>query len=167
MAAIPVIRAIRNKSINKPATADIREALAVDDKEKIGYRRVELTCGKHILSEADNWYVPSRLTPEMNLLLDTTETPFGTAVKALHFSRHTLDLTLLWSPLPNNWGLLLPKVPNGNGPLAIPSLVLQNRAVLLINGNQPISLVVKSYRRGNNADRSQQQTAFALAIGNT
>jgi hypothetical protein len=27
--------------------------------------------------EADNWYVPSRLTPDINKTLDMTDTPFG------------------------------------------------------------------------------------------
>ena len=48
-------------------------------------------CGSVVLSEADNWYVPSRLTPEMNRLLDTTDAPFGRVVQAVHFRRRTLD----------------------------------------------------------------------------
>ncbi len=46
-------------------------------------------CGGHVLSEADNWYVPARLTPQMNRALDTSDTPFGAAVKALDFHRAT------------------------------------------------------------------------------
>jgi len=45
----------------------------------VKYRRVQPSCGDHILSEADNWYVPRRLTPEMNRLLETTDVPFGRA----------------------------------------------------------------------------------------
>jgi hypothetical protein len=50
----------------KPASAEVREALDVKPGEPLGYRRVRLKCGDHVLSEADNWYVPARLTPEMN-----------------------------------------------------------------------------------------------------
>jgi hypothetical protein len=41
--------------------------------------------GNYILSEADNWYVPSRLTPEMNQALETTKFAFGRAVQAQRF----------------------------------------------------------------------------------
>ena len=50
----------------KPASAEVREALDVKPDEPLGYRRVRLKCGDRVLSEADNWYVPARLTPEMN-----------------------------------------------------------------------------------------------------
>ena len=49
------------------------------------------------MSEADNWYVPARLTPEMNAFLDTTDTPFGKAVRPLQPYRKTLEAKLLWS----------------------------------------------------------------------
>ena len=79
----------------KPATADVRAALDVKPDEPLGYRRVKLKCGEHVLSEADNWYVPARLTPEMNHVLETTDTPFGKAVAALRFRRHTLSADLV------------------------------------------------------------------------
>jgi len=80
----------------KPASAEVRTALDVKPDEPLGYRRVRLKCGDHVLSEADNWYVPARLTPEMNHVLETTDTPFGKAVAALHFRRYTLSADLLW-----------------------------------------------------------------------
>jgi hypothetical protein len=66
---------------------------------------MQLFCGDKLLSEADNWYVPGRLTPEMNRLLDQTDTPFGRAVKDLDFQRQTLKATALWRPLPEGWEL--------------------------------------------------------------
>jgi hypothetical protein len=51
-----------------------------------------------VLSEADNWYVPSRLTAEMNATLDTTETPFGRVVRPLKPTRSNLGLRILWQP---------------------------------------------------------------------
>ena len=63
-------------------TAVQRRELQVSAHEIVRYRRVELTCGAHVLSIADNWYVPSRLTPEMNQLLDNNSlTPFGKVVR--------------------------------------------------------------------------------------
>ena len=86
----PRILAERVRDTMKPVSAEVRAALDVKPDEKLGYRRVRLKCGDHVLSEADNWYVPARLTPEMNHVLETTDTPFGKAVAALHFRRHTL-----------------------------------------------------------------------------
>ena len=97
------IVAERVKDADKPASAEVRAALDVKPDEPLGYRRVRLKCGDHVLSEADNWYVPARLTPEMNHVLETTDTPFGKAVAALHFRRHTLSADLLWRPLPKGW----------------------------------------------------------------
>ena len=59
------IVAERVHDVEKPATAGVRAALDVKPDEPLGYRRVRLKCGDRVLSEADNWYVPSRLTPEM------------------------------------------------------------------------------------------------------
>jgi chorismate-pyruvate lyase len=61
----------------------------------VRYRRVRLTCAGRVLSEAENWYVPDRLTPAMNHLLDTSEVPFGRVVQALAPSRRNLALRLL------------------------------------------------------------------------
>ena len=54
-----------------------------------------------MLSEADNWYVPSRLTGEMNRVLETTAAPFGKAVMDLKPYRQTYAVDVLWWPLPD------------------------------------------------------------------
>jgi hypothetical protein len=95
LASPPVILAVRDKSVEREAGRDIRKLLDVTADARLGYRRVKLTCGNHVLSEADNWYVPERLTPEMNRTLDTTEIPFGTVVRPLGFHRKTLKMEAL------------------------------------------------------------------------
>ena len=129
----------------KPASAEVREALDVKPGEPLGYRRVRLKCGDHVLSEADNWYVPTRLTPEMNHALETTDTPFGKAVAALHFRRHTLSADLLWRPLPKGWEIGATPVPQEAGALTIPDHVLEHRAVLSTPDGEPFSEVVETY----------------------
>jgi hypothetical protein len=138
------IVAERVKDIDKPATADVRAALDVKPDEPLGYRRVRLRCGDRVLSEADNWYVPSRLAPEMNRVLETTDTPFGKAVAALHFRRRTLSAELLWSPLPKGWEMGAPP-PVASGALAVPEHVLEHRAVLSLPDGEPFSEVVETY----------------------
>jgi hypothetical protein len=139
------IVAERVKDVVKPATADVRAALDVNPDEPLGYRRVKLKCGDHVLSEADNWYVPARLTPEMNHLLETTDTPFGKAVAALHFRRHTLSAELLWSPLTKGWEMGASSAGSGAGALAVPEHVLEHRAVLTLPDGEPFSEVVETY----------------------
>ena len=129
----------------KPASAEVREALDVKPDEPLGYRRVRLKCGDRVLSEADNWYVPARLTPEMNHVLDATETPFGKAVAALHFRRHTLSADLLWRPLPKGWEMGATPAAREAGMLTIPDHVLEHRAVLSTPDGEPFSEVVETY----------------------
>src|ERR1700748_917419 len=71
----PVIRALRDTNMDRAATPGIRRLLQVGILEPVRYRRVRLSCGDQVLSDADNWYVPARLTAEMNRALDGTDTP--------------------------------------------------------------------------------------------
>jgi hypothetical protein len=139
------IVAERRHEILKPATAEIRAQLKVSADTPIGYRHVWLRCGNHVLSEADNWYVPSRLTADMNRALDTSDIAFGRAVQSLHFSRHTLSADILWSPLPAGWDMQPALPQNGPETLAIPHHVLEHRALLSTPEGSPISLVVEDY----------------------
>jgi hypothetical protein len=141
----PRIVAERVSDTVKPAGAEVRAALDVKPDEPLGYRRVRLKCGDHVLSEADNWYVPSRLTPEMNHVLERTDTPFGKAVAALHFHRHTLSVDLLWRPLPKGWEISAATIRDDHKALAIPDHVLEHRAVLSTPDGKPFSEVVETY----------------------
>jgi hypothetical protein len=139
------IAAERVAGADKPPTSEMRQLLGVGESEPIRYRRVRLACGGHVLSEADNWYVPARLTPEMNSALETTDVAFGRAVQPLHFQRRTLSAMLLWSPLPPGWEMGAP-LPTGDGkPLDIPPAVLEHRAVLTLPDGTPFSAVVERY----------------------
>lgn len=109
-----------------PPPAEAREALAIKAGEAVRYRRVQLMCGTHVLSNADNWYLPGKLTDAMNDTLEHSQTPFGRAVGALHFSRRNLETVYL---------------PPGN------SNVLRHAAVLLTDKGRPFSFVVETYTR--------------------
>jgi hypothetical protein len=139
------IIAERVKGVEKTPTAAERIALDVGPDEPLGYRRVRLTCGDHVPSEADNWYVPARLTPTMNRTLETSETPFGHAVASLNFRRRTLSARLLWSPLPNGWEMGAARTDGGAGELEVPDHVLEHRAILSLPAGEPISEVVETY----------------------
>jgi hypothetical protein len=65
LAAVPRIVAERILGADKIPTEEQRRELRVSPTDVIRYRRVRLLCGNLVLSEADNWYVPARLTADM------------------------------------------------------------------------------------------------------
>jgi hypothetical protein len=127
-----------------PGDEQLRD-LGVTATDTVRYRRVKLLCGAVLLSEADNWYLPARLTPDMNRLLDTTDTPFGRVVQPLHFRRRTISATLLWQPLPEGWEMRTAAPDSRSGKLVAPAAVLQHRAVLTMPDGTPFSEVVETY----------------------
>jgi hypothetical protein len=139
------IAAERVNGVYQAPTDEQRQLLGVSATEPIRYRRVRLICGGHVLSEADNWYVPDRLSPEMNRMLDTTDTAFGRAVQNLNFRRRTLSAKLLWSPLPQDWEMGAPLPEPRGATLTIPHEVLEHRAVLTLPDGTPFSEVVETY----------------------
>jgi hypothetical protein len=146
LASPPRIVAARISGVNKPPSLEQRRELGVSPTDLVRYRRVRLMCGSVVLSEAENWYVPDRLTPEMNKLLETTDLPFGRVVQALHFQRHTLSSTLLWHPLPDGWEMIANDTASEGGEdLSIPPTLLEHRAILTSSNGMPFSEVVETY----------------------
>jgi chorismate-pyruvate lyase len=145
LASPALITAERVRGAEKAPTQAQRERLRVAATDRVAYRRVRLRCGTVVLSEADNWYVSGRLTPEMNKLLDTTDTPFGRAVQPLHFQRHTISAEVLWQPLPLGWEMKPPGEPAAEGELCFPPQVLEHRALLTLPDGTPFSEVVETY----------------------
>jgi hypothetical protein len=144
------IVAERVAGIEQPPTGQQRLELRVAATDTVSFRRVRLRCGNLVLSEADNWYVPGRLTADMNQLLETSDTPFGRVVQALHFQRHTIAATLLWRPLPEGWEIgaaagYMASAGDKPGRLIAPSAVLQHRALLSLPDGTPFSEVVETY----------------------
>lgn len=103
LAGDPTIRAERDATVVRPPSPETARRLAVGGPEQVRHRFVRLRCGPVLLSEADNWYVPERLTAEMNRVLETTDTPFGTVVAALRPTRRTEAVEQLWELLPPGW----------------------------------------------------------------
>jgi chorismate-pyruvate lyase len=145
LASPPRITADRVRGAEKPASEEQRQRLQLSPADEVRYRRVRLLCGTVVLSEADNWYVPARLTPEMNKLLDTTDTPFGRAVQPLHFQRHTISSEVLWQLLPEGWEMKSASDSAAAGELCSPAQVLRHRALLTLPDGTPFSEVVETY----------------------
>lgn len=126
----PVIRA-EQLGGGAQASAEVRRLLGVLPSEPLAYRHVRLTCGAAALSEADNWYVPGRLTPEMNRLLSMTDVPFGKVAAPLGFHRERLAER------------------RGQADACPPGTVLSHRALLRLPDGTPLSLVTECYTRAN------------------
>jgi len=142
------LAAALDRKATKQATPADRLILGVGPLEPIGYRHVALACGTHVLSNADNWYVPQRLTASMNRALETTDAPFGRAILDLHPTRQTLSVDRLWSPLPADWDRSVAGGPS-KGIIAIPADLFRHRAVVYDARHRPIALVVETYTREN------------------
>jgi chorismate-pyruvate lyase len=145
MASPARVVAQRVRGEDKPLPAEWRTQLAIGASEPVKYRRVQLKCGDHVLSEADNWYLPNRLTAAMNGRLDSSDAPFGKVVQPLHFRRKTLSADLLWSPLPAGWELHRAQLHPASGALVMPHLLLQHRALLFDGEGRPFSALVETY----------------------
>jgi chorismate-pyruvate lyase len=145
LAAEPRIRALVNHGAERSPTVEQRARLGIGADEPVVYRRVRLVCGDRVLSEAENWFVPARLSPAMVRALATTDTPFGTVIAPLAPSRRTVSDERLWQPLPAGWELSAPISAAGCTPL--PEALFRHRALVLDGQGRPLAEVVETYRR--------------------
>jgi hypothetical protein len=136
IATDPAIIARRSSTPAAEEPEDLRRQLAVSADAALGYRHVELVCGDKVLSVAHNWYVPARLSDEMNRVLETSETPFGKIVGPLHFTRE------LRSSI------------RGAGPGCPEGTVLTQRAMLRLPDGAPLSYLIECYSAINLAGSS-------------
>ncbi|WP_312710025.1 hypothetical protein [Stenotrophomonas sp.] len=123
------VRAVRVHGQDKVAPMEVLRALGASEGTAVRYRRVQLVCGSRVLSEADNWYLPTRLSPAMNQVLDSTDEPFGRVVGPLGFERQTLADQTFW-----------PARSDGSH-----GVILEVRALLRDRQQQPFSYVIESY----------------------
>ena len=148
LASDPRIVARPVPSVGRAPDDEQRRRLEVNANDEVKYRKVQLVCGTRVLSEAENWYVPGRLTPEMNRLLETTQAPFGRVIQSLEPYRVTFAVELLWTPLPEGWEReLKPQPTTTGGELTIPGALFMHRAVLYSAAHRPFAEVREVYQR--------------------
>jgi hypothetical protein len=114
-----------------PPPNGIHGFLGVSASEPLTYRHVKLMCGGLELSQAHNWFVPSRLSTDMNRQLAETDTPFGMAVSSLGFSRHAIASTRKRDAA----------CPAGT--------ILANRALLKLPDGRGLAMVIECYTAVN------------------
>lgn len=127
IAAHPDIRALPVIGQDRAPGDDVIAALGAAAGERIGYRHVRLMCGEIVLSQAHNWYVPSRLTEAMNRTLETSDTPFGKVAAPLGYVREERPAR------------------RGRADSCPEGTVLTRGAVLRLPDGRPISVVVECY----------------------
>ncbi len=125
------ILAVRLSGHNAPTPAGLHDILAIGPEEPTGYRHVALSCGGTVLSDAHNWFVPSRLTGQMNAKLVVSDEPFGRVAASLAFRRERLE---------SRQGRLA-GCPSGT--------VLSQRALLRLPDDRPLALLVECYTAAN------------------
>lgn len=143
LAKEPVVRAEVLNVPAKPASAETMNRLQVTKPEALAYRRVGLKCGSVLLSEADNWYVPARLTKAMNAMLTSSDVPFGKVIAELKPFRVTITAKPLWSALEDGQACRVKPAQAENAPAA----VLEVQALLYREDLKPFSEVHEVYQR--------------------
>jgi chorismate-pyruvate lyase len=98
MASPAIVTVERDLQADRPASAARRALLDIGPDTVLRYRKVRLVCGDHILSEAENWYVPARLTGAMNAALESSEVPFGKVIRPLGPTRRAIRQTRVRLP---------------------------------------------------------------------
>jgi len=122
------------------ADDDVLDELRPARHERIAYRCVQLVRGLVVLSEADNWFIPERLPPEVRSALEATDMPFGAAIARLRPSRRTYFVRYPELSTASEAGTsgcpagLLPSMP-----------ILEHKAVVLDRNRQPLSVVSERY----------------------
>ena len=139
MARPAKIVARRIAGIERTPDPETRRRLGAVNGETVRYRHVQLMCGEHILSEADNWYVPARLPAEANIMLETGDTPFGKAIRSLRPTRLTISAEILWAP-PT-------AVASASDEINPPRYLVEHRALVLTQDRTPVSEVDERYTR--------------------
>lgn len=119
---------------NHPPT-NIANMLAIGPHDSFAMRNVRLSCGATVLSVAWNWYVPARLTPQMNEALRATHEPFGKVVASLGFRR--VPLSTVAGPAEN----------------CPADTISTHRAMLVLPDGQPLAYLVECYTAANLATR--------------
>lgn len=109
----------------------MRRRLRLAPGETFAMRNVRLSCGKTVLSVAWNWYVPERLTPEMNATLRGSDAPFGRVVSPLHFRRQPLEIV------------------RGQAENCPVETISTHRAMLVLPDGRPLAYLIECYTPAN------------------
>jgi hypothetical protein len=140
LSAGPITAVMQDPDRRRHADDDVLDELRPERHERIAYRCVRLVRGLVVLSEADNWFVPERLPPEVRSALAATDMPFGAAIARLRPSRRTYLVRFPELSTVSEAG-------TGGCPAGLsPSMpILEHKAVVLDRNRRPLSVVSERY----------------------
>jgi uncharacterized protein YjiS (DUF1127 family) len=140
ISAGPITAVKQRPDRRRYADDDVLDELRPERHERIAYRCVRLVRGLVVLSEADNWFIPERLPPEVRSALAATDMPFGAAIARLRPSRRTYSVRFPELSTASEAG-------TGGCPAGLsPSTpILEHKAVVLDQNRQPLSVVSERY----------------------
>jgi hypothetical protein len=107
-----------------------------DVRGQTKFRSVRLATAGIVVAEALNWYFPDRLTPEMREELETTNIPFGRAVKPLKPKRRTF-LVRRCTP---------EQMAGAKRPIDPAAAAFEHRAVVYGEADAPLAVVHERFR---------------------
>ena len=119
----PITVEIRQRFAPALVPDEVLPALEPGPGDGIHYRQVRLMRGSLPLAAAENWFVPQRLTADMNEALNRTNVPFGHVIAPLQPLRRTLAV----NPQPHA------------------EIILVHSAVILSRLGTALALVKESY----------------------
>lgn len=103
-------------------------------------RRVLLVRGGLPLCEADNWFVPQRLPPDVRTALKTTNVPFGAAIRDLHPARRTYFVRFASFASEDS-----PATDFSLPVLSRSAVILEHRAMVFDGDRRPLAVVTERY----------------------
>lgn len=92
ISSAPVTVICRHRCHPTATARDVIAELNPLPRESIAYRSVQLVRGGLPLVDAENWFIPHRLTPGMREALEATDVPFGELIAPLRPMRRTLAM---------------------------------------------------------------------------
>ncbi len=138
----PITVECHQQHIPSAVPDEVRAALDLTAGETVHYRQVRLMRGSLALATAENWFVPQRLTADMNEVLNQTEVPFGTVIAPLRPFRRTLAAHL--QPLTTDPAEDLLRA-RGSAHQPRPEVILEHIAVILSGSGTALALVKEHY----------------------
>jgi hypothetical protein len=149
LASNPQITIERLLDVEELPTEAQRMTLATSGKQPVRHRKVRVLCGSAVLLEADGWYLPSRVLPQVSALIEGTELPLQTAVQIMHFRRRILSAALLWPQLPELWEIGSEEdVTKPQTVRPLPARVLTHHVLVTLPDGTPFGEVQENYTGG-------------------
>jgi chorismate-pyruvate lyase len=127
-----------------PAVArDVLTELKPLPREPVAYRSVQLVRGGLPLVDAENWFIPHRLSPDMRDALEATDIPFGDLIAPLSPMRRTLSVRAREFPveIPVSHLLETQRVEQQH-----PEAILRIDAVVISGSGLPLAYVRENFR---------------------